>query len=121
MLSPGKIFPTPASTVRQPTLQLAKAQVGDLARMVLKVGVGRDEGMGVSNASASNLQRDPICGRRLEHQADNLSAEYKKRRYYFCSEKCKSAFHQQTERFRLNELARAGALFTPGKVRWGLG
>lgn len=89
--------------------------------MVLKVGVGRVEGMGVSKVNESSLQRDPICGRRLEHQADNLSTEYKKRRYFFCSEKCKSAFHRQTERFRMNELARAGALFTPGKVRWGLG
>jgi YHS domain-containing protein len=77
--------------------------------------------MGVSDANANSLQRDPVCGRRLEHQWDHLSAEYKKRRYYFCSEACKLAFRQQTERFRMGELARAGALFSRGKVRWGLG
>ena len=48
------------------------------------------------------------------------SVEYKKRRYYFCSEKCRHAFEARTEKFRLNELARAGALLSPGRVRWGL-
>ncbi len=48
------------------------------------------------------------------------SAEYKKRRYFFCSERCRTAFEKQAERFRLNELARAGALLSPGRVRWGI-
>ncbi|MGA9522703.1 MAG: YHS domain-containing protein [Myxococcaceae bacterium] len=63
---------------------------------------------------------DPICGRALSPETDRCSVEYKKRTYYFCSEKCREAFQHRTEKFRLNELARAGALLTPGRVRWGL-
>ncbi len=65
---------------------------------------------------------DPICGKKIEAAANQvkLTAEYKKRRYFFCSEKCRHTFEQQAERFRLNELARAGALFTPKQVRWWL-
>jgi YHS domain-containing protein len=63
---------------------------------------------------------DPICGRALNVESLSFSIEYKKRRYYFCSETCRTAFEQRTERFRLNELARAGALLSPGRVRWGL-
>lgn len=73
------------------------------------------------NDVKNGTMTDPICGKALEpHPAGNLSAEYKKRRYYFCSERCRRAFHQRTEKFRINELARAGALLTPGKVRWGM-
>lgn len=67
-----------------------------------------------------NGQLDPVCGKRVAVR-QTLSAEYKQRRYYFCSDGCKSQFHERTEKFRMNELARAGALLTPGKVRWGLG
>lgn len=63
---------------------------------------------------------DPVCGRRLDNAGTGSSAEYKRRRYFFCSEKCRHAFERQTERFRLHELARAGALLSPGRVRWGL-
>ena len=63
---------------------------------------------------------DPICGRALSVESLAFSMEYKKRRYYFCSERCRHAFTQRTERFRLNELARAGALLSPGRVRWGV-
>jgi len=62
---------------------------------------------------------DPVCGRKLG-EGRSLSAEYKQRRYYFCSEACRLRFEKRTEWFRLTELARAGALLTPGKVRWGL-
>ncbi len=71
--------------------------------------------------SAGASQKDPICGRRVESAPSEHSAEYKKRRYYFCSAECKDAFHARAERFRMAELARAGALLTPGKVRWGVG
>lgn len=68
---------------------------------------------------AEKLQLDPICGKRLEERSDHTT-EYKQRRYYFCSEGCKHRFAERTEWFKVNELARAGALLTPGKVRWGL-
>ena len=70
---------------------------------------------------AGASRQDPICGRRLESLPSSLSSEYKKRRYYFCSARCKDAFEKRTERFRVSELARNGALLTPGKIRWGLG
>jgi YHS domain-containing protein len=63
---------------------------------------------------------DPVCGRNLEEPESQPSTEYKKRRYFFCSERCRSAFEKQAERFRLNELAKAGALLSPGRVRWGI-
>jgi YHS domain-containing protein len=77
--------------------------------------------MGKPKQETGELRRDPVCGRWMEPSIGYLSAEYKKKRYYFCSEKCRSAFHHKTERFRMNELAQAGSLLTPGRVRWGLG
>ena len=63
---------------------------------------------------------DPICGVPVENGDRTPSSEYKKRRYFFCSEKCKEEFERAAERIRMQEAARAGALFTHGKVRWGL-
>ena len=76
------------------------------------------EGAGMKGGQGPQL--DPICGRRLEEAEGQPSTEYKKRQYYFCSEGCRTAFQRQTERFRVSDLARAGALMTPGRVRWGL-
>jgi YHS domain-containing protein len=63
---------------------------------------------------------DPICGVRVESGEGVPSSEYKKRRYFFCSDRCKQEFERAAERIRMQEAARAGALFTQGKVRWGL-
>ncbi|HZI12720.1 MAG TPA: YHS domain-containing protein [Myxococcus sp.] len=73
---------------------------------------------GVQGTKAQHL--DPVCGKELATPEGFPSAEYKKRRYFFCSERCRHAFERQAERFRLNELARVGALMSPGRVRWGL-
>ena len=75
----------------------------------------------MGKTEGATFQVDPVCGRKLGEGESNLvSAEYKHRKYYFCSERCRSAFHKRAERFRLKELAEAGALLSPGKVRWGL-
>jgi YHS domain-containing protein len=63
---------------------------------------------------------DPICGKRVEEHPKVLSAEYKQKRYFFCSERCKRAFEHEAEKLRMGELARIGALLNQGKVRWGL-
>jgi len=65
---------------------------------------------------------DPVCGKSVQPNGvkQELSAEYKKRRYYFCSETCRCAFEKRAEKLRMNELAQAGALFTPERVRWGM-
>lgn len=73
-------------------------------------------------AKAGESKRvDPICGRKLVSGVTHvISTEYKKRKYFFCSAACLAAFHRRTEKFRLKELAQAGALFLSGKVRWGM-
>ena len=63
---------------------------------------------------------DPICGKKLQPIRQTPTAEYKQRTYYFCSDGCRVEFSKAAERVRLNEAARAGALLTLGKVRWGL-
>jgi YHS domain-containing protein len=63
---------------------------------------------------------DPICGVAIEGRSEAPSSEYKRRRYFFCSDKCKGEFVHAAERIRMLEAARAGALFTQGRVRWGL-
>jgi YHS domain-containing protein len=76
-----------------------------------------DSGEGKKVASSSY---DPICGVKVGSGDSVPSSEYKKRRYFFCSDKCRKEFERAAERIRMQETARAGALFTQGKVRWGL-
>lgn len=64
---------------------------------------------------------DPVCGKRLAPEGGpSRTREYKRRRYYFCSDSCLATFHQHTARLRLSEMAKAGALMNPEGVRWGL-
>ena len=44
-------------------------------------------------------------------EADAEELEYK-RRYFFCSGRCRASFEQQAERIHVNELAKLGTLFT---------
>ena len=76
-----------------------------------------DSGEGKKVAGVSY---DPICGVKVDSGDGVPCSEYKKRRYFFCSEKCRKEFERAAERIRMQEAARAGALFTQGKVRWGL-
>ena len=69
---------------------------------------------------AAEEEIDPVCGRGVAAPSEALSCEHKKQRYFFCSEGCRRAFEQMIERERLQELARAGALLSKGKVTWGL-
>jgi YHS domain-containing protein len=62
---------------------------------------------------------DPICGRPMESEGAGGSMEYKKKRYFFCSDGCRHAFERRAERNRVGELARMGSLFSPQRVRWG--
>lgn len=62
---------------------------------------------------------DPICGKKVVSPAPQNAVEYKRRKYFFCSAKCRASFERETERLRVRELARAGALLSRGKVRWG--
>lgn len=62
---------------------------------------------------------DPICGRPVVED-DAEEVEYKRRRYFFCSDGCRQRFERQAERIHVGELARAGSLFAEEKVRWGV-
>lgn len=81
--------------------------------------MGGEGVMAVKAQESGREQKDPVCGRRVDVLGASTSAEYKRRKYFFCSERCRNTFERQTERFRLAELAKAGALLTPGRVRWG--
>jgi YHS domain-containing protein len=63
---------------------------------------------------------DPICGKKVQPVKQSPCAEYKHRMYYFCSDGCRVEFARAAERVRMHEAARAGALLSQGKVRWGL-
>jgi len=66
------------------------------------------------------MEFDPICGKKVETKQNTPTSEYKKKRYYFCSERCRLAFERAAARMRLQELAKGGALLSKGRVRWGL-
>lgn len=76
--------------------------------------------MNSGDSRTKNRSYDPICGVLVAGSDGTPSSEYKKRRYFFCSDKCKHEFEKAAERIRMQEAARAGALFSHGKVRWGL-
>jgi YHS domain-containing protein len=69
--------------------------------------------------SPDGLAYDPICGKPVD-QSRSEAAEYKRRKYFFCSSRCKERFERQAERLRLHDLAKMGALFAHAKVRWGV-
>ncbi len=66
------------------------------------------------------MEFDPVCGKKVDQDGKTPTTEYKKKRYFFCSERCKQAFEREAERMRLQELAKVGALLSKGRVRWGL-
>ena len=72
------------------------------------------------NVKSVGESYDPICGIKVAGSLMSPNSEYKKRRYFFCSQKCKHEFERAAERIRMQETARAGALFSQGKVRWGI-
>lgn len=63
---------------------------------------------------------DPICGRKVSPLRDTPASEYRQRTYYFCSPGCHHEFERAAERVKLQDAAKAGALLTRGKVRWGI-
>ncbi|BDG07071.1 YHS domain-containing protein [Anaeromyxobacter paludicola] len=70
-------------------------------------------------ARTDGVSLDPICGKPVVEQ-DSASSEYKRRRYFFCSKRCKERFERRAERLRLQDLARMGALFSKAQVQWGV-
>lgn len=62
---------------------------------------------------------DPICGKPVDEDGAR-ALEYKRRTYFFCSDRCRGRFERQAERIHVGELARMGSLFTEKKARWGV-
>ena len=62
---------------------------------------------------------DPVCGRPVLEE-DGRSVEYKRRTYWFCSDRCRGRFERQAERIHVGELAKLGALFSEAKAHWGV-
>jgi YHS domain-containing protein len=80
----------------------------------------REAQASVEGDGADGVSFDPMCGKPVV-DADAESLEYKHRTYFFCSERCRNRFARHTERIRMNDLARLGALFHGGKkVSWGV-
>ncbi len=62
---------------------------------------------------------DPICGKPVVED-ESEEVEYKRRRYFFCSGRCKQQFERMAEKIRVSELAKAGTLLARGKASWGI-
>jgi YHS domain-containing protein len=62
---------------------------------------------------------DPICGKPVI-EADSEIADYKRKRYFFCSKHCRARFERHAERIHVGELARMGALFATSGAHWGV-
>lgn len=62
---------------------------------------------------------DPVCGKPVIED-DSENAEYKRKRYYFCSKRCRARFERHAERIHVGELARMGALFATSGGHWGV-
>src|SRR2546430_17015198 len=78
------------------------------------------EGNSGEGKKVSGKSYDPICGVRVEGGLGVPKSEYKKRWYFFCSEKCRHEFERAAERIRMKEAARAGAPLTTGTGGCGL-
>jgi YHS domain-containing protein len=48
---------------------------------------------------AIKKSKDPVCGRRVDPAAHNLSTVFEQQAYYFCSRGCLDRFNQDRERF----------------------
>jgi YHS domain-containing protein len=62
---------------------------------------------------------DPVCGCPVAETSAETS-EYRSRRYYFCSRRCRRRFEDHSEQMHAAELARLGVLFGRPGARWGL-
>jgi YHS domain-containing protein len=68
---------------------------------------------------AKGMSIDPICGKPVaDDEAESL--EYKRKTYFFCSQRCRGRFERHAERIHVSELAKMGALFAERKPHWGV-
>jgi YHS domain-containing protein len=59
--------------------------------------------MQLTEQIVSPVTQDPVCGRHMDEERALLSAEYKGRRYLFCSERCRMLFALRPESFAVEE------------------
>ncbi|MDD5131602.1 MAG: heavy metal translocating P-type ATPase [bacterium] len=53
------------------------------------------------------MAKDPVCGMDVEEKTSSLQAEYKGRKYYFCSPGCKNSFEHDPEQYLSKSAARS--------------
>ena len=45
------------------------------------------------------MARDPVCGMTVDEATAKFTSEYNGETYYFCNQRCKTAFDKAPERF----------------------
>jgi len=45
--------------------------------------------------------KDPVCGMKIEEE--NICADYKEKKFCFCSEACKTTFEENPEKYSKNK------------------
>ncbi len=45
------------------------------------------------------MVKDPICGMMVDEKTAKWSSEYSGKKYYFCSQACKTTFDKNPKRF----------------------
>jgi YHS domain-containing protein len=112
----GAVIPTASP----PRLERGTAGVPSRVAPALQhhVAGARREG-GEMSRHERGVALDPICGKPvIETESEN--AEYKRKKYFFCSTRCRTRFERHAERIHLGELARMGALFATSGAHWGV-
>lgn len=59
-------------------------------------------------SSVRDIQKDPVCGRRVDPRRAPAVRVYRPRAYYFCSPTCEQAFLDEPDRFAERPVARVG-------------
>ncbi len=54
------------------------------------------------------MDRDPVCGMRVEEKTAPARSEYRGQPYYFCSDQCKQQFDKSPEQYAEKKSGGAG-------------
>jgi YHS domain-containing protein len=45
------------------------------------------------------MQKDPVCGMKVDEKKTKFMSEYEGRTFYFCSSKCKDTFDKEPHKY----------------------
>lgn len=60
--------------------------------------LGRHPGVSAAGERDARMDKDPVCGMRVDKSKSEYTSTYQGRKYYFCSADCKKAFDLEPER-----------------------